>query len=285
MKKSVKIGLILAICVIIATIFIVIDINDNTEKIIVAVEENPPYTYTTAPASAYFEENSANAAKSSASLKFQGFDIDVLNEVAKRAGLKVEYRDIPFSEMLEQMKQKLPQPTNFFQRYLAKKVEIDLAVGGISITDERKKFAEYTIPFATGGAGLVTLRSADINSPDALSGKTVGVELATTMEDQARMIPGIKIKIYRDQQSLLADLLKGAIDAMVIDRIAADFYIKEQKMNQLKTINIGADEQFAMLARKGNFKLIDKLNKVLAEMQQSGELKKIHDKWFNKTQP
>jgi len=42
-----------------------------------------------------------------------------------------------------------------------------------------------------------------------------------------------------------------------------------------------SNEQFAMMARKGDFPLINKINQALNELKASGELKAIHDKWFN----
>ena len=66
----------------------------------------------------------------------------------------------------------------------------------------------------------------------------------------------------------------------MIDRIAANFYVNERKLNQLKIFKMADEEEFAMLARKGNTKLIDKINKALVEMKANGELQVIHDKWF-----
>jgi len=281
MKISTKFILAIAAAAIIAVILVAMNNNNGSETIIVAVDENPPYTYTTVPSSAYFDESGPNAAKSSAELKFQGFDIDVLNAVAKRAGLKIEYREVGFAETLEQMKHKLLPPKNFIERYRAKKTDLDLAIGGISITDDRKKFAEYTVPYAEGGACIVVLANSDVNSPQSLQGKTVGVELATTMVDQAGALPGVKLKIFPNQQTLLVELQKKSVDAIVIDRIAADFYLNEAKMHQLKVVQMPSNEQFAMMARKGDFPLINKINHALIELKASGELKAIHDKWFN----
>ena len=179
------------------------------------------------------------------------------------------------------LKHKLQPPTNFFERHRAAKTDLDLAIGGISITDDRKKYAEYTIPYAEGGACIVVLRDSAVTSPEALRGKTVGVELATTMVDQAGALPGVKLKIYPSQQALLVELQKGAVDAIVIDRIAADFYLHEAKISPIKVIPLASNEQFAMMARKGNVQLIDKLNKALRAMLASGEIQALYDKWFN----
>ncbi|MEI6284993.1 MAG: transporter substrate-binding domain-containing protein [Bacillota bacterium] len=284
MKISSKIYLAIAAFLVIGAVFFAVSYNSDNgkERIIVAVDENPPYTYTTAPVAAYFDESSDNAGKTATALKFQGFDIDVIMAVADRAGLAIEFRDVPFADMLNQMARPPKQPTNFIQRYFAKKSDLDLAIGGISITAARKIFAEFTIPYASGGACIVALKSGPVTSPESLSGKLVGVELATTNMDTAAKISGAKLKFYRDQQSLLLDLLNGVVNAIVIDRIAAAFYITERKLEQLKIVNLADEEEFAMLARKGNTKLIDKINKALNEMKASGELQKLHDKWFSR---
>lgn len=281
MKSSTKTIIIVAICMIIAVLLIAkINFNKGNEVILVAVDENPPYTYTTAPPAAYFDEGANNVGKSSTTLKYQGFDIDVMNEVAKRAGLMIQYCDMRFAEMINQMQQAPAKPKNFIQKYLSEKFELNLAIGGITITDERKKFAEFSTPYATGGPAIVTLKDKNINSQQSLAGRTVGVELATTNVAQAEAIKGIKLKTYRNQQDLLIDLLDGSLDAVVMDRIAAAFYAKERNMNQLKIIELAAVEDFGMMARKGDTKLIGKIDKALASMKADGKLQAIYDKWF-----
>ena len=56
-------------------------------------------------------------------------------------------------------------------------------------------------------------------------------------------------------------------------------------MANLKIVNMLSNEEFAMVLKKGNKALNEKINKALLEMQANGELQKIYDKWFTPLQP
>jgi polar amino acid transport system substrate-binding protein len=241
--------------------------NSDTNKIIVGVDNNPPYTFANQPLVVMPDGSGIEIIPYAKDSQYQGFDIDVITAAAKKAGLTIEFRDIAFGKMFEQIEQGK---------------NIDVAIGGVSITDARKKHVDFTIPYARGGACIVVFKGDNINTLTDLAGKIVGAELNTTMVSQSNVIKDIKLKGYQNQQEMFVGLYNGDIDAIVMDRMAAEYYLKERNMKRLKIVNMLSNEKFAMVLKKGNTQLADKLNKALIEMEKSGELKTIYDKWFVK---
>ncbi|MFA6075985.1 MAG: transporter substrate-binding domain-containing protein [Negativicutes bacterium] len=240
--------------------------SKTADRIIVGVDNNPPYTFVTQPVSVILDDglSTASVAKTA---EYQGFDVDVITAAAKKAGLTIEFRDIAFGKIFEQIEQGK---------------NIDVAIGGVSITDDRKQNVGFTIPYAKGGACIVAFKNDNITSADDLSGKIVGVELNTTMVPQASAIKGAKIRGYQNQQDMFIDLFNGDLDAIIMDKMSAEYALSERKMKRLKIVNMLSDEEFAMVVKKDNTQLIEKLNKALTEMKKNGELQKIYDKWFAK---
>ncbi|MFA6074479.1 MAG: ABC transporter substrate-binding protein [Negativicutes bacterium] len=278
MKKK---FLVLVPIVIIAIIVAVIYFRD-ADKIIVGVDNNPPYTFFNQAVSVGLDKNGVATPPVVKNGAYAGFDIDVIEAAAKIAGLKIEYRDITFGKMLEQIEQGKQRAKMFAKSYYAPSPEIDIAVGGISVTDERKKSVDFTTPYAKGGACIVTLQGSNIANANDLPGKTVGVELSTTMVKQAAAVNDAKLKGYHNQQEMYIDLYDGELDAIIMDKLSAEYCVKERKMKKLKIVNMLSSEEFAMVLRKGDNNLLDKLNRALVELEKNGELKKIYDKWFAK---
>ena len=281
MKRKFLVLVPIVIIVIIAAVMYFRD----ADKITVGVDNNPPYTFLNQPVSVSLDKNGVATTAAVKDGAYAGFDIDVIEAAAKIAGLKIEYREIVFGKMLEQVEQGKQRAKIYAKSYYAPSAEIDVAIGGISVTDERKKLVDFTTPYAKGGACIVTIQGSGIASAADLSDKIVGVELSTTMVKQAAAMNGAKLRGYHNQQDMYIDLYDGVIDAIVMDKMSAEYCVKERKMGKIKIVNLISNEEFAMVVRKTDNKLTDKLNKALIEMEKSGELKKIYDKWFTKLLP
>ena len=274
MSKKLWIALIVFLIVVIAAAVMFTDPN----KIIVGVDNNPPYTFLDQPVAVVVGGSSPETAQG----KYTGFDVDVLEAAAKKAGLTIEYRDVSFGKMMEQIKR-----SKKVKQYLSKSsytpnYGIDAAIGGISVTEERASEVDFTIPYATGGACIVTKANSAIQKPADLSGKVVGVELATTMVPQAAAVKGARLHGYQSQPEMYIDLYDGAIDAIVMDRMSAAYAINKRGMKDLKIVPMPSREDFAIAVNKSEDRITKRLNKALTEMQQNGELASIYEKWFGK---
>src|SRR5512141_1690873 len=100
-----------------------------------------------------------------------GFDIDLMNAIAKNQGFEVEYKNTPFDSVLAGIGT----------------CQFDAAISAITITEERGKKMNFSSPYINAGqVTTVRIDNTTINGPADLKGKTIGVQLSTTGEIEAK---------------------------------------------------------------------------------------------------
>ncbi|MDI3481906.1 MAG: arginine/lysine/histidine transporter system substrate-binding protein [Tepidanaerobacteraceae bacterium] len=193
-----------------------------------------------------------------------GFDIDIAKAIAKELGVELEIKDMAFDGVLPAL--------------LSKKV--DLAIAAFTITEERKKSVNFSDPYLDGGQQIVTYKGSSIKGKEDLKGKTIGVQLGTTGEAEAKKIEGAKLKQFDRVDAVMLDLMNKRIDAAIVGKVVADAYIK---LNPDKYELAGDklnSEQNGIPIRKEDTKLLEVVNKVLKDLKDSGEYEKLVQKWF-----
>ena len=194
-----------------------------------------------------------------------GFDIDLMNAIAEKEGLEVEYVNVAWDSLLAGMAQ----------------CQYDAAISAMTITEERKKNFSFTEPyFAAGQVVTVAADNEDIKSKDDLAGKVVGVQLGTTGDIEAQKIEGATVKNYDDVGPAFQDLLNGQIDAVIADNPLALGYVGENP-DKLKTVGeVFTDEYYGIAVCKTNTDLLAKLNDGLAKVKAEGLIDELTDKWL-----
>lgn len=160
--------------------------------------------------------------------------------------------------------------------------QIDVAMAGMSITEERKKQFLFTDPYYE--FGLMTIVRKDntvIHSLADLKGKRIGVQLGTTGAQEAEKIEGAKVTNFDTSDLACLELKNGNVDAVISDLPVLEYFLKKGGASYAKTVGTPKKGDFyGIAAPKGKKELIDGLNKALKELKDSGEYQKIHDKWF-----
>ena len=86
-------------------------------------------------------------------------------------------------------------------------------------------------------------------------------------------------------RSAFLDLNAGRIQGILLDETYAEYYIQHEADSASYKEIINQDvptDLFAVGLRKGDKTLRKKINQALADLQKSGELAKINQKWFGK---
>ena len=99
--------------------------------------------------------------------EYEGFDIDVANEIGERLGVTVEFTDPPFDAV---------QGGNWSDRW-------DMSVGSVTITETRLEVLDFTQPYYFTPAQMATTEGTEIETIDDFSGTTVCVAEGTTYFD------------------------------------------------------------------------------------------------------
>lgn len=151
----------------------------------------------------------------------------------------------------------------------------DIAMGNITVTEDRRALVDFTDPLATGiaevpvsGAGMAPLASAE-----ALSGKTVHVRRSSSYFDSltglnARLAeagrPGVEIVEVDDaleDEDLAEIVAAGGIDIIIMDTHKAVFWadvLKGLQVHDKAPLREGGE--IAIALRKGTPKLAAELN-------------------------
>lgn len=197
-----------------------------------------------------------------------GFDIELMNAAADRAGLKVTYRAVSLEHMF----------TAVNQNY------VDAAVCSLSITPERQASVAFTQPYIeNGGKALLVKQGSGIKSHTGLAGKTVGVHAGSTSEAFASGLPGAKVQVFHSNLDMATAFNQGALDAIIFDRPILEHFMSQNIVNNAMIIENIDKEQYGIVYANKNKALGEKLDKALAEMKKNGELAALQQKWFGKT--
>jgi polar amino acid transport system substrate-binding protein len=202
---------------------------------------------------------------------FEGFEVDIALEAAKRAGLTPEIADYGF--------QALFAGTNSGR--------IDVAISSITITPERLKSQSFTQPYYDSAMGVATKDDSTIKGLADLKGKTIGVLSGSSGEkwvkDNAAANGFGEIKGYNDQQQLFLDLGAGRVDAVFSDIPGMEYLFLKMKGFAIKD-RIKTGEQYGLMMSKDH-PLLGKINDAITAMKQDGSLANIHKKWFGSDAP
>lgn len=198
-----------------------------------------------------------------------GFDIDVMNAVAAKAGLQVKFINTPWEGIFATLANG----------------ERDIVISAVTITPERKQTMDFSDPYFEAKQLIAVGASSKITKFDELKSKKIGVQTGTTGDEVAQKLLGKtnpNIKRFESTPLALKELLNGGVDAVIADNGVVINFIANNKGSKLKTIDDAsfAKEYYGIAVKKGNKELLAKLNKALAEIKADGSYDKIHKKYF-----
>ena len=203
------------------------------------------------------------------SKEFTGFDMDLIRAIGKQAGYKVEIQNMGFDALI-------PALTSN---------NIDVAIAGMSITEERKKVITFCDPYYTSGLiVMVNKDNNEIKSVEDLKGKRIACQIGTTGEKKSRSIEGAKVVAFNTQSEASMELKNGGADAVINDAPVVGYYLAQGGAKVAKTVGeVMEAEEYGIAVNKKNTQLAQDINKALAELKKNGEFDKIYKTWFGES--
>ncbi|MEU4039297.1 transporter substrate-binding domain-containing protein [Streptomyces collinus] len=201
--------------------------------------------------------------------KVQGFDVALIDLVAKNLGVKQQIVDTPFE--------------NFKTGAFLNSGQCDLAAAGMTITPERKKNVDFSDPYFEATQAVLVDKSSGVNSLADVKakGKKLGAQAQTTGEDYAKS-KGYDPVSFESSDAVLNGLRTGQVQAVVIDYPVVQGWLKD-KANAAKfkvVDNLKTGEQYGFTVKKGNTALREAINKALKDAKADGTYKKIYEQWI-----
>lgn len=200
------------------------------------------------------------------SKKIVGLDVDYALELGRKLGVKVEL--VPTN------------PANRIPLLTANKV--DLVFANFTITEERAKVIDFSIPYIASGQQFLA-RKGTLQRPEQLKGLRVGADKGTTMESTLReKFPETKVISYDDTPFALAALRNGNVQAITQDGtklVAILAGLPDRDKYEIPPFAV-SEELEGVGIPKGETRLKEFINAWLLELEQNGTAGKIYDKWF-----
>ena len=198
--------------------------------------------------------------KDDSSRDYQGFDIDLIQAIGRELGRPVQLSSISFDGLVPTIQSK----------------NIDLAISGITITDERKKSLLFSDPYFESGLQIVVRDdNTSINSLEDLKGKRIAVQIGTTSDAQAQQIEGAILTKLDTPLECFDELEDGQVDAVINDRPSKGQIANVRMIQELLTY-----EEYGIAAMPDRAELIQQINDALKKVRASGEYYRIYAKWF-----
>jgi polar amino acid transport system substrate-binding protein len=201
--------------------------------------------------------------------KTVGFDVDLIDLVAKELGVTQAIVDTPFEGI------KSGQDLNTGK--------CDIAAAGMTITDERKQVIDFSKPYFDATQAMLVKKGAGYTSLADLAGKTVGVQSGTTGKDyvDANKPDGVKVVEFEDLATEQQGLATGQVDAAVNDLPVWLDYIKKNPGKFEVAAEFDTGEQYGFGIKKGgNPELLATVNQVLDKAKSDGTYDTLYQKWF-----
>ena len=202
---------------------------------------------------------------------FEGIDIEVAGAIADKLGLELQVDDMGFDAALQ----------------AAQTGKSDMVMAGVTVTEERQSVMDFTDSYANGVQVVIVKEDSAIQTLDDLANANmIGCQMGTTgyiyCSDTVENggYGEDHVTPYDDGAAAIQALVNGQIDAVVIDNIPAQEYVKANP--GLKILDTEyANEDYAIGVAKGNTALLDAINGALAELKADGTIQTIVDKYIN----
>ena len=200
-----------------------------------------------------------------------GIDPEIAAAIAEKLGKELRIENMDFSSVLVAVETGM----------------VDMAMAGLTITEERKQSVNFTTSYANGVQAIIVQEGSSITHVDDLFAEgafhTIGVQLSTTgdlystwdLEDEGLAV----VERFNTGSDAIIALVAGRIDAVIIDnQPALSFVAANPGLKKLETEF--ANEDYAIAVNLENTALLEAINEALAALKADGTIQRILDKYI-----
>ena len=185
-----------------------------------------------------------------------GIDVEICRAVAKKLNRPFKAETVDFDSVIPAV--------------ISGKA--DLAAAGITVTEDRKKNVDFSIPYVKTGIVVIYKKSNPFKNIEQLKGKKIGVQGGTTSEtfvlEQLKQEP----ERSKSPAEAVAALKSGRVEFVIADIDPAKNCVKGEA--DLALSDFITTEEYAVAIRKGQPELLKAINETIAELKANGRLAK-----------
>ena len=185
-----------------------------------------------------------------------GFDMALIKAIGAKIGMDVQIQDMEFDSLVSSIGSK-----------------IDVAIAGMTVTEERQKTVDFSESYYEAVQAVVVPKGSAIATADDLKNLNIGVQLGTTGEFIADEIEGANVSAYNKAIDAVNDLINGRVDCVIVDKNPAEVFGAQysDKVDVLPGTSFDFEPEFYAIALpKGNTELANKINSAIQELKADG---------------
>jgi polar amino acid transport system substrate-binding protein len=204
-------------------------------------------------------------------MDLRGYDIDVANEIAKGLNVKIEL---------------IPVIGNYRVPFLQTD-RADLVISSLGRNKDRAKIIDFSQPYAPFFSGVYGVPEVSVKSADDLKGQTIGVAQGSLEDLELSKLPAgsATVKRFANNSLTAAALVSGQVPLIATGNVVAAKITKDNPDKKIEKKYIMKNSPCYVGIRKGDAKLVEKVDRIITAMKQSGKLNELSLKWFNEPLP
>lgn len=191
--------------------------------------------------------------------QYDGIDMAIAKNIAEQNGMIAAVENMEFDSLLVALQNG----------------QIDAAIAGMTVTEERKEKADFSIPYYTATQVMIVKEDSDIASASDMADKKICVIQGYTGEICVKDL-GYPYEAFKKGTDAIMELVNGKCDVVVIDSATAQKYVFDNDgLKIVEDASAFASEEYAIAVKKGNTELLDKINKTVEAMLADGTVAEL----------
>ena len=196
---------------------------------------------------------------------FEGFEVDLIHEVAQLLNLELHYEVSLWQNILEKLY----------------KGELDMICSAVTMTPSRQMILEFSKPYLQFQLCAVVRKNEDLTSLKDFKNKKIGIRIATEAEKYVMArFPSNATFHAETNKELYQKLEAGRIDVLIDDSPIAGGFLNHNDNLNISMFMPETESQYAVAMKKGDIELKERINEVMELLHDNGKYEEIHDKWF-----
>ncbi len=188
--------------------------------------------------------------------EYDGIDMAIVKEIGAQTGKEIAIENMEFDSLLIALANG----------------QIDAVISGMTITEERAKSVDFSIPYYEATQVMIVDQNSDIQSAADMEGKRIVVIQGYTGELCVQDL-GYDYEAFKKGTEAILELNNGKCDVVVIDSATAEKYVKDNpNLKIVKDDGTFEVEEYGIAVKKGNKELLDSINAALQKMLDDGSI-------------
>jgi polar amino acid transport system substrate-binding protein len=203
--------------------------------------------------------------------KYTGFDVELMEKIAEKLGVTVEWKDLAFDILLNSLQSG----------------QINAVIAAMSIKPERQEQALFSNPYWESPNAVLVKKDSTVTITDPLvdfPALRIGVQSGTIHEDyvktqliDAGKMEAANLSSYPRADQAILDLVAGRLDAVYMDAAAAQAFTESHPVVVAMVHEVESGMGIAVML--GEQELIDRINAILTQLAEDGTIQALADKY------